>query len=96
MCLYVMKTLWFSEMITIYSLLYFAAFCRYGKYIPRDFLRQGYQAIETSGLTNSCLFESASLVVYGYRRPNYLRLVTLITGVTGIDQYVDEVKFSLK
>ena len=69
--------------------------CRYGRYIPREFLHQGYQVVETSGLTNSCLFESASLVVFGYRRPNYLRLATLITGVPRIDEYTNQVHFIL-
>ena len=64
-------------------------FCRYVKYIPREFLQQGYQGISVSGLTNSCLFESASLIVYRHKRPNFL--ATVVTGVAGSEKYADEV-----
>jgi hypothetical protein len=54
-------------------------------------LLQGYRAVQTSGETNSCLFEAASLAVWGRRRPWFLRLATVLTGLPEVAAYAAEV-----
>ena len=73
---------------------HFPVFFSYIPYLPEDLLQHGYIGMETTGVDNNCLFESASIILWGnIKHVQFLRLATSLTGLKLLEQKKQEVIF---